>query len=140
MAPDGGRAASGTVGTGDAGGLDRCAATARGVRDVGTAVATHAGIRLTRAAVDVSGRPFLVFRTRFTAEKIGTFDTQLVREFFQALAQNAGLTLHIETLYGDNAHHIAETCFKAVARVLGEALAIDPRQADLIPSTKGVLA
>ncbi|KHJ53556.1 imidazoleglycerol-phosphate dehydratase HisB [Aureimonas sp. OT7] len=95
---------------------------------------------LTRAAVDVSGRPFLVFRTRFTAEKIGTFDTQLVREFFQALAQNAGLTLHIETLYGDNAHHIAETCFKAVARVLGEALAIDPRQADLIPSTKGVLA
>lgn len=95
---------------------------------------------LTRAAVDVSGRPFLVFRTQFTAEKIGTFDTQLVREFFQALAQNAGLTLHIETLYGDNAHHIAETCFKAVARVLGEALAIDPRQADLIPSTKGVLA
>ena len=95
---------------------------------------------LTRAAVDVSGRPFLVFRTRFTAEKIGTFDTQLVREFFQALAQNAGLTLHIETLYGDNAHHIAETCFKAVARVLGDALAIDPRQADLIPSTKGVLA
>lgn len=95
---------------------------------------------LTRAAVDVSGRPFLVFRTRFTAEKIGTFDTQLVREFFQALAQNAGLTLHIETLYGDNAHHIAETCFKAVARVLGDALAIDPRQADMIPSTKGVLA
>lgn len=95
---------------------------------------------LTRAAVDVSGRPFLVFRTRFTAEKIGTFDTELVREFFQALAQNAGLTLHIETLYGENSHHIAETCFKAVARVLGQALSIDPRQADLIPSTKGVLA
>ncbi len=95
---------------------------------------------LTRAAIDVSGRPFLVFRTRFTAEKIGTFDTELVREFFQALAQNAGLTLHIETLYGENSHHIAETCFKAVARVLGQALSIDPRQADLIPSTKGVLA
>ncbi|MBB3950935.1 imidazoleglycerol-phosphate dehydratase HisB [Aureimonas jatrophae] len=95
---------------------------------------------LTRAAIDVSGRPFLVFRTRFTAEKIGTFDTELVREFFQALAINAGLTLHIETLYGENSHHIAETCFKAVARVLGEALSIDPRQADLVPSTKGMLA
>ncbi|RIY02745.1 imidazoleglycerol-phosphate dehydratase HisB [Aureimonas flava] len=95
---------------------------------------------LTRAAVDVSGRPFLVFRTRFPTEKIGAFDTQLVREFFQAFAVNAGLTLHIETLYGDNSHHIAETCFKAVARVLGEALSIDPRQADLVPSTKGMLA
>ncbi|MBB3936275.1 imidazoleglycerol-phosphate dehydratase HisB [Aureimonas phyllosphaerae] len=95
---------------------------------------------LTRAAVDVSGRPFLVFRTEFPTEKIGTFDTQLVREFFQAFAINAGLTLHIETIYGDNSHHIAETCFKAVARVLGEALSIDPRQADLVPSTKGMLA
>ncbi|ALN71456.1 MULTISPECIES: imidazoleglycerol-phosphate dehydratase HisB [unclassified Aureimonas] len=95
---------------------------------------------LTRAAVDVSGRPFLVFRTRFPTEKIGTFDTQLVREFFQAFAMNAGLTLHIETLYGENSHHIAETCFKAVARVLGDALQIDARQADLVPSTKGVLA
>ncbi|WP_062209118.1 imidazoleglycerol-phosphate dehydratase HisB [Aureimonas sp. AU12] len=95
---------------------------------------------LTRAAVDVSGRPFLVFRTTFPTEKIGTFDTQLVREFFQAFAMNAGLTLHIETLYGENSHHIAETCFKAVARVLGEALSIDPRQADLVPSTKGMLA
>ena len=95
---------------------------------------------LTRAAVDVSGRPFLVFRTRFPTEKIGTFDTQLVREFFQAFAMNAGLTLHIETLYGENSHHIAETCFKAVARVLGDALQIDPRHADLVPSTKGILA
>ena len=66
--------------------------------------------------------------------------TQLVREFFKAFAMNAGLTLHIETLYGENSHHIAETCFKAVARVLGDALQIDPRQADLVPSTKGVLA
>jgi imidazoleglycerol-phosphate dehydratase len=95
---------------------------------------------LTRAAVDVSGRPFLVFKVDFPREKIGTFDTELVREFFQALAQNAGVTLHIQNHYGDNAHHIAETCFKAVARVLGEAIAIDPRQADLVPSTKGVLA
>jgi len=95
---------------------------------------------LTRAAVDVSGRPFLVFKVDFPREKIGTFDTELVREFFQALAQNAGITLHIQNFYGDNAHHIAETCFKAVARVLGEAVAIDPRQADLVPSTKGVLA
>jgi imidazoleglycerol-phosphate dehydratase len=94
---------------------------------------------LTRAAVDVSGRPFLVFRAEFPTEKIGSFDTQLVREFFQALAGNAGLTLHIETLYGTNSHHIAESCFKGVARALKSAIAIDPRQADRIPSTKGTL-
>ena len=95
---------------------------------------------LTRAAIDVSGRPFLVFKAEFSRAKIGTFDTELVREFFQALAQNAGITLHVENLYGSNAHHVAETCFKAVARVLGDAIAIDPRQADLVPSTKGMLA
>jgi imidazoleglycerol-phosphate dehydratase len=95
---------------------------------------------LTRAAIDVSGRPFLVFKAEFRTAKIGTFDTELVREFFQALSQNAGVTLHVENLYGLNSHHIAETCFKAVARVLGEAVAIDPRQADFVPSTKGVLA
>src|ERR1700753_4074937 len=89
---------------------------------------------LTRVAVDVSGRPFLVFRAEFPTEKIGTFDTQLVREFFQALAGNGGLTLHIETLYGTNSHHIAESCFKGVARALKSAIAIDPRQADRIPS------
>ena len=94
---------------------------------------------LTRVAVDVSGRPFLVFRTSFPTAKIGTFDTELVREFFQAFAMNAGLTLHIETLYGVNSHHIAESCFKGVARALGAALAIDPRQAARIPSTKGAL-
>lgn len=94
---------------------------------------------LTRAAVDVSGRPFLVFRTTFPREKIGTFDTELVREFFQAFASNAGLTLHIETLYGTNAHHIAESCFKAVARSLKVAVAIDARQGGAIPSTKGTL-
>jgi len=95
---------------------------------------------LTRAAVDVSGRPFLVWRVAFTAPKIGTFDTELVREFFQALAQHAGITLHVENIYGANNHHIAETCFKAVARVLRAALEIDPRQAGRVPSTKGTLA
>ena len=94
---------------------------------------------LTRVAVDVSGRPFLVFRTTFPREKIGTFDTELVEEFFRALAVNAGLTLHIETLYGANAHHIAESCFKGVARALGAAVAVDPRSAGEIPSTKGRL-
>ena len=94
---------------------------------------------LTRVALDVSGRPFLVFRVDFPTAKIGAFDTELVREFFQALAINAGLTLHIETLYGANRHHIAESCFKGVARALGAALAIDQRQASRIPSTKGAL-
>ena len=94
---------------------------------------------LTRAAIDVSGRPFLVFRVDFPTQKIGTFDTELVREFFQAFAQNAGITLHVENFYGANSHHIAETCFKAVARVLRVAVEIDPRQADAIPSTKGTL-
>ncbi len=94
---------------------------------------------LTRAAIDVSGRPYLVFRTEFSRPKIGTFDTELVREFFQALAMNAGITLHLETLYGSNAHHVAESCFKAVARALKAAVAIDPRQGGSIPSTKGAL-
>jgi imidazoleglycerol-phosphate dehydratase len=94
---------------------------------------------LTRVAVDVSGRPFLVFRTEFPTAKIGTFDTELVREFFQAFAINGGLTLHVETLYGHNSHHIAESCFKGLARALGAALAIDPRQASRVPSTKGAL-
>ncbi|MDP3409480.1 imidazoleglycerol-phosphate dehydratase HisB [Bosea sp. (in: a-proteobacteria)] len=94
---------------------------------------------LTRVAVDVSGRPFLVFRTRFEAQKIGTFDTELVREFFQAFAMNAGITLHVETLYGDNAHHIAESCFKGLARALRSAIEVDPREGGRVPSTKGAL-
>lgn len=94
---------------------------------------------LTRVALDVSGRPFLVFRTSFDRPKIGTFDTELVREFFQAFAMNAGITLHVETLYGDNAHHVAESCFKGLARALRTAYAIDPRQQGRVPSTKGVL-
>lgn len=94
---------------------------------------------LTRVAVDVSGRPFLVFRTRFEAQKIGTFDTELVREFFQAFAMNAGITLHVETVYGDNAHHIAESCFKGLARALRSAIEVDPREGGRVPSTKGAL-
>ncbi|NGO51199.1 imidazoleglycerol-phosphate dehydratase HisB [Allomesorhizobium camelthorni] len=94
---------------------------------------------LTRAAIDVSGRPLLVWDVSFSSPKIGTFDTELVREFFQALAQNAGATLHVANLYGANNHHIAETCFKAVARVLRAALERDPRQPDAVPSTKGTL-
>ena len=94
---------------------------------------------LTRAAIDVSGRPFLVWNVVFSAPKIGAFDTELVREFFQALAQNAGITLHVTNHYGANNHHIAETCFKAVARVLRAALERDPRQPDTVPSTKGSL-
>jgi len=95
---------------------------------------------LTRAAIDISGRPFLVWDVTFTSPKIGTFDTELVREFFQALAQHGGITLHVSNIYGANNHHIAETCFKAVARVLRVACEVDPRQKDRIPSTKGSLA
>ena len=94
---------------------------------------------LTRAAIDVSGRPFLVWDVAFTAPKIGTFDTELVREFFQAFSQHAGITLHVTNHYGANSHHIAETCFKAVARALRTAVERDPRQPDAVPSTKGSL-
>ena len=94
---------------------------------------------LTRVAMDVSGRPFLVFKAKFSRDKVGAFDTELVQEWFQAFAMNAGITLHVENLYGDNNHHIAETCFKGLARALREAIAIDPRQAGRVPSTKGTL-
>jgi imidazoleglycerol-phosphate dehydratase len=94
---------------------------------------------LTRVALDISGRPFLVFRSGFPAEKIGAFDTELVREWFQAFAINAGVTLHVETLYGDNSHHIAESCFKGLARALRKAVAFDPREEGRVPSTKGSL-
>lgn len=94
---------------------------------------------LARVVIDLSNRPFLIWRVEMTAEKIGTFDTQLVREFFQAFAVAAGATLHVEALYGANAHHIAEACFKGLARALREAVEIDPRRGDATPSTKGVL-
>lgn len=94
---------------------------------------------LTRVAVDVSGRPFLVFRTEFERAKIGDFDTELVREFFQAFTMHAGMNIHVETLYGENSHHIAESSFKGLARALKIALQLDPRQKGVIPSTKGSL-
>ena len=94
---------------------------------------------LTRVAIDVSGRPFLVFKVKFNRDKIGTFDTELVNEWFQAFAMNCGVTLHVETLYGSNDHHISESCFKGLARALRTALAIDPKAANEIPSTKGSL-
>ena len=94
---------------------------------------------LTRVAIDISGRPFLVFKAEFVRDKVGTFDTELVQEWFQAFAMNAGITLHAETLYGTNDHHIAESCFKGLARALRAAVAIDPRAKDEVPSTKGSL-
>jgi imidazoleglycerol-phosphate dehydratase len=95
---------------------------------------------LTRVAVDISGRPFLVFRTKFAQAKIGNFDTELVREFFQAFTTHAAMNIHVETLYGENAHHIAESSFKGLARALRAAVALDPRQKGAIPSTKGLLS
>ncbi|MDP2411691.1 MAG: imidazoleglycerol-phosphate dehydratase HisB [Pseudolabrys sp.] len=94
---------------------------------------------LTRVCIDISGRPYLVFKAEFVRDKVGTFDTELVQEWFQAFAMNAGLTLHAETLYGTNDHHIAESCFKGLARALRAAVAIDPRARDEVPSTKGSL-
>jgi imidazoleglycerol-phosphate dehydratase len=94
---------------------------------------------LTKAAIDVSGRPFLVWNVAFSAPKIGTFDTELVREFFQAFSTHGGITLHVDRLHGLNSHHIAEAAFKSVARALRVAVESDPRKADAIPSTKGIL-
>jgi imidazoleglycerol-phosphate dehydratase len=94
---------------------------------------------LTRVAMDISGRPFLMFKAEFVRDKVGTFDTELVQEWFQAFAMNTGITLHVETLYGTNDHHIAESCFKGLARALRAAVAIDPRAGDEVPSTKGTL-
>jgi imidazoleglycerol-phosphate dehydratase len=94
---------------------------------------------LTRVALDISGRPYLVWRTAFTQPKLGDLDTEMVKEFMAAFAGSAGITLHIETLYGVNNHHIAESCFKGLARALRAAVAIDPRKGDAIPSTKGTL-
>ena len=94
---------------------------------------------LTRVALDVSGRPYLVWKVAFTRSKVGEMDTELFREWFQSFAQHAGLTLHVETLYGENSHHIAETCYKALAKALRQAVAIDERQKSSVPSTKGQL-
>lgn len=95
---------------------------------------------MTRVAIDVSGRPYLVWDVTFTRPKLGEMDTELFREWFQAFAQNAGITLHVANLYGENNHHIAETCYKGLARALRAAIAIDPRQEQRVPSTKGTLS
>ncbi|MCB1504553.1 MAG: imidazoleglycerol-phosphate dehydratase HisB [Hyphomicrobiaceae bacterium] len=94
---------------------------------------------MTRVAIDVSGRPYLIWKVEFSRPKVGEMDTELFREWFQAFAQNAGITLHIENLYGENNHHIAETCYKGLARALRQAVSLDPRQAGRVPSTKGTL-
>jgi len=94
---------------------------------------------LTRVALDISGRPYLVWKVQFSKPKLGEMDTELFKEWFQAFVQSAGVTLHVETLYGENNHHIVESCYKGLARTLRQGVAIDPRRADAIPSTKGVL-
>lgn len=94
---------------------------------------------LSRVSIDISGRPYLIWRVEFTRAKLGELDTELFKEWFQAFAQAAGITMHVDNLYGENNHHIIESCFKGLARALKQAMAIDPRSADAVPSTKGVL-
>lgn len=110
----------------------------RGVRRYGSCLLPMDDAQI-RAALDLSARPYLIFNVAFPTAKIGTFDTELVREFFQALATHGGITLHIDQLHGLNSHHIAEATFKAVARALRDAVEVDPRKSDAIPSTKGAL-
>ena len=110
----------------------------RGIRRYGSCLLPMDDAQV-RAALDLSGRPFLVWNLDMPTAKIGTFDTELVREFFQAFATHGGITLHVDKLHGFNSHHIAEAAFKAVARALREAVEPDPRRADAIPSTKGTL-
>lgn len=94
---------------------------------------------LTRVAVDISGRPYLIWKVEFKRDKVGEMDTELFKEWFGAFAQHAGVTLHVENLYGTNNHHIVESCFKGLARALRTSVEIDPRKADDVPSTKGRL-
>ena len=95
---------------------------------------------LTRVALDCSNRPYLIWKVPFTKPKLGEMDTELFKEWFQAFAQAAGVTLHVETLYGENNHHMIESCYKGLARALRQAVSIDPRKADAVPSTKGTLS
>jgi imidazoleglycerol-phosphate dehydratase len=110
----------------------------RGIRRYGDALSPM-DETLTRVAIDISGRPWLVWKTEFTQKRLGEMDTELFEHWFHSFAQAAGLTLHIETLYGKNNHHIIESAFKGLARALRAAVEIDPRKADAIPSTKGTL-
>ena len=110
----------------------------RGITRFGTAYAPM-DETLTRCALDISGRPWLVFKASFNTPRLGEWDTELIEHWFHSFGQAAGLTLHVENLYGSNNHHIVESCFKALARALRQAVEIDPRKADSIPSTKGIL-
>jgi imidazoleglycerol-phosphate dehydratase len=118
--------------------LTRAIGEKRGIRRYGSCLLPMDDA-LVRAALDLSGRPYLVWNVAMPTAKIGTFDTELVREFFQALSTHGGITLHVDMLHGVNSHHIAEAAFKAVARSLRDALEVDPRKADAVPSTKGTL-
>lgn len=110
----------------------------RGISRYGTAFAPM-DEALTRVALDISGRPFLVWKAQFSQPRLGEMDTELFQHWFHAFSGSAGITLHIENLYGENNHHIIESCFKGVARALRQAVEIDPRKADSVPSTKGTL-
>ncbi|MGR3321288.1 MAG: imidazoleglycerol-phosphate dehydratase HisB [Pseudooceanicola sp.] len=118
--------------------LTRALGDKRGIRRYGACLLPMDDA-MVRTALDLSGRPYLVWNVDMPAAKIGTFDTELVREFFQALATHGGITLHVDALHGFNAHHVAEAAFKSVARALREAVETDPRKSDAIPSTKGAL-
>jgi len=118
--------------------LSKALGTRQGIRRYGDALIPM-DETLTRVALDASNRPYLIWKVVLPRDKLGQMDTELFKEFFQALAQSGGLTLHIETLYGENSHHIVESCFKGLARALRQAIEIDPRQTTAIPSTKGVL-
>jgi imidazoleglycerol-phosphate dehydratase len=110
----------------------------RGIRRFGSAYAPM-DETLSRVALDLSNRPYLIWRVEFTRDKLGEMDTELFKEWFQAFAQHGGICLHVENLYGDNNHHIVESCFKALATALKQAVEVDPRRAGMVPSTKGAL-
>lgn len=110
----------------------------RGIRRYGQALSAM-DETLVRVVIDASNRPYLIWKVRFNQPKLGELDTEMVKEWFQAFAQNAGLTLHVETLYGENSHHICEACFKGLARALRDAVEVDPRKEGAVPSTKGTL-
>ncbi len=118
--------------------ISRALGDRRGIRRYGEALIPM-DETLTRVALDASNRPYLVWKVDFTRQKLGDMDTELFREWFQAFAQSAGLTLHVENLYGENNHHIVESAYKGLARSLRQAIEIDPRKADAVPSTKGTL-
>ena len=118
--------------------VSRALGDRRGITRYGSAVIPM-DETLTRVALDCSNRPYLVWKVEFSRSKLGDMDTELFKEWFQAFAQSAGLTLHVENVYGENNHHIVESCFKGLARALRQAVEMDPRQSDAVPSTKGVL-